>query len=182
MKMPQMTRIAPAALLALALALPASAAITSREDNLAAPRGWSAMAGMDPHAVAEMARSLPLSDQAADDQPWCDHRAEVERTLTHDFGEEKIATAARGMVLWGSELMGTWTMVLDFSPTFAIKTGPWNHSYAALVGSKECVLAIPTVDLIDKVISVGTSSGKDTDKFEAFGLARQPARPAQGAL
>ena len=113
MKMPQMTRIAPTALLALALALPASAAITSREDNLAAPRGWSAMAGMDPHAVAEMARSLPLSDQAADDQPWCDHRAEVERTLTHDFGEEKIATAARGMVLWGSELMGTWTMVLD---------------------------------------------------------------------
>ena len=113
MKMPQMTRIAPTALLALALALPASAAITSREDNLAAPRGWSAMAGMDPHAVAEMARSLPLSDQAAGDQPWCDHRAEVERTLTHDFGEEKIATAARGMVLWGSELMGTWTMVLD---------------------------------------------------------------------
>ena len=113
MNMPQMTRIAPTALLALALALPASAAITSREDNLAAPRGWSAMAGMDPHAVAEMARSLPLSDQAADDQPWCDHRAEVERTLTHDFGEEKIATAARGMVLWGSELMGTWTMVLD---------------------------------------------------------------------
>ena len=113
MNMPQMTRIAPTALLALALALPASAAITSREDNLAAPRGWSAMAGMDPHAVAEMARSLPLSDQAAGDQPWCDHRAEVERTLTHDFGEEKIATAARGMVLWGSELMGTWTMVLD---------------------------------------------------------------------
>ena len=113
MNMPQMTRIAPTALLALALALPASAAITSREDTLAAPRGWSAMAGMDPHAVAEMARSLPLSDQAADDQPWCDHRAEVERTLTHDFGEEKIATAARGMVLWGSELMGTWTMVLD---------------------------------------------------------------------
>lgn len=69
----------------------------------------------------------------------------------------------------------TWTMVLDFSPTFAIKTGPWNHSYAALAGSMECVLAIPTVDLIDKVISVGTSSGNDTDKFEAFGLARQPA-------
>ncbi len=69
----------------------------------------------------------------------------------------------------------TWTMVLDFSPTFAIKTGPWNHSYAALVGSRECVLAVPTVDQIDKIISVGTSSGKDTDKFEAFGLARQPA-------
>ncbi len=70
----------------------------------------------------------------------------------------------------------TWTMVLDFSPTFAIKTGPWNYSYSALTKSKECVLAIPTADLIDKVIGVGTSSGQDTDKFEAFGLARRPAR------
>lgn len=70
----------------------------------------------------------------------------------------------------------SWTMVLDFSPTFAIKTGPWNYSYSALTKSKECVLAVPTVDLIDKVISVGTSSGESTDKFAAFGLARTPAR------
>jgi flavin reductase (DIM6/NTAB) family NADH-FMN oxidoreductase RutF len=70
----------------------------------------------------------------------------------------------------------TWTMVLDFSATFAIKTGPWNYSYTALSDSKECVLAIPTVDLIDKVIGIGTSSGQDTDKFDAFGLARAPAR------
>ncbi|MBS1183475.1 MAG: flavin reductase [Proteobacteria bacterium] len=70
----------------------------------------------------------------------------------------------------------TWTMVLDFSPTFAIKTGPWNYSYAALSESKECVLAIPTVDLIDKVIGIGTCSGLDTDKFEALGLTRTPAR------
>jgi hypothetical protein len=94
-------------------AAPAIAAITTQADNLAAPRGWSAMAGMDPRAVAELARTLPLSDQAAGDQPWCDRHAEVERTLTHDFGEEKVATGARGMVLWGSELMGTWTMVLE---------------------------------------------------------------------
>ena len=67
----------------------------------------------DPSAVAELARTLPLSDQAAGDQPWCDRQAEVERTLSHDFGEEKVATGARGMVLWGSELMGTWTMVLE---------------------------------------------------------------------
>ena len=114
--MPQWTAILPSALLALSLALPAApaiAAITTQADNLAAPRGWSAMAGMDPRAVAELARTLPLSDQAAGDQPWCDRHAEVERTLTHDFGEEKVATGARGMVLWGSELMGTWTMVLE---------------------------------------------------------------------
>lgn len=76
----------------------------------------------------------------------------------------------------------TWTMVLDFSPTFAIKTGPWNYSYTALSKSKECVLAIPTIDLIDKVIGIGTCSGQDTDKFDAFDIARKPARNVHSPL
>jgi len=42
----------------------------------------------------------------------------------------------------------SWTMVLDFTPMFAITTGPWNYSYAALRKFRECVIAIPTVDLI----------------------------------
>lgn len=33
----------------------------------------------------------------------------------------------------------SWTMVLDFTPRFAITTGPWNHSYAALRKFRECV-------------------------------------------
>jgi len=64
----------------------------------------------------------------------------------------------------------SWTMVVDFTPQFAITTGRWNYSYAALEKSKECVISIPTVDLIDKVVGVGTCSGVDTDKFETFGL------------
>ncbi len=64
----------------------------------------------------------------------------------------------------------SWTMVLDFAPVFAITTGPWNHSYAALRKTKECVISIPTVDLIDQVVGVGTCSGVDTDKFEKYGL------------
>jgi flavin reductase (DIM6/NTAB) family NADH-FMN oxidoreductase RutF len=64
----------------------------------------------------------------------------------------------------------SWTMVVEFTPIFAITTGPWNYSYAALRKSKECVIAIPTVDLIDKVVGIGTCSGADTDKFEKFGL------------
>lgn len=64
----------------------------------------------------------------------------------------------------------SWTMVLDFKPLFAITTGPWNYSYAALRKSRECVIAIPTVDLIDQVVGVGTCSGADTDKFEKFAL------------
>jgi len=64
----------------------------------------------------------------------------------------------------------SWTMVVDFVPRFAITTGPWNYSYAALRDAKECVISIPTVDLLDKVVGGGTCSGADTDKFEKFGL------------
>lgn len=64
----------------------------------------------------------------------------------------------------------SWTMVVDFTPLFAMTTGPWNHSYAALRKSRECVIAIPTVDLIDRVVGIGTCSGADTDKFKKFGL------------
>ena len=69
----------------------------------------------------------------------------------------------------------SWTMVVDFTPEFALTTGPWNYSFAALRKSKECVIAIPTVDLLDKVVGVGTCSGADTNKFEKFELT-----PVQG--
>lgn len=64
----------------------------------------------------------------------------------------------------------SWTMVVDFTPRFAITTGPWNHSYAALRKSRECVIAIPAADLLDQAVGVGTCSGADTEKFERFGL------------
>jgi flavin reductase (DIM6/NTAB) family NADH-FMN oxidoreductase RutF len=64
----------------------------------------------------------------------------------------------------------SWTMVMDFTPVFAITTGPWNYSFAALRKTKECVISIPTVDMLDCIIGVGTCSGTDTDKFEKFML------------
>lgn len=76
----------------------------------------------------------------------------------------------------------SWTMVLDFTATFAITTGPWNYSYTALQESKECVIAIPTVDLIDTVVGVGTCSGAETDKFARFTLTRLPARHVRAPI
>jgi flavin reductase (DIM6/NTAB) family NADH-FMN oxidoreductase RutF len=69
----------------------------------------------------------------------------------------------------------SWTMVLDFTPKFAMTTGEWNYSFAALRRTKECVISIPTVDMIDEVVGIGTCSGADTDKFVRFGLT-----PVQG--
>ncbi len=76
----------------------------------------------------------------------------------------------------------TWTMVLGFSGRFALCTGPWNHSYAALETQRDCVLAIPTADMLDTVVGVGTCSGADTDKFARFGLARAPASVVKAPL
>lgn len=76
----------------------------------------------------------------------------------------------------------SWTMVVDFTPTFAITTGPWNYSYAALRRSRECVIAVPTVDLIEKVVGVGTCSGADTDKFATFGLTPVKGRHVRAPL
>jgi len=70
----------------------------------------------------------------------------------------------------------TWTMVLDFTGRIAITTGPWNHSFQALRESGECVMAIPGADMIDTVISIGTCSGADTDKFGKFDLAPKKAK------
>jgi flavin reductase (DIM6/NTAB) family NADH-FMN oxidoreductase RutF len=76
----------------------------------------------------------------------------------------------------------SWTMVLDFTPRFALTTGAWNHSFAALQTHRECVLAIPTVDLLDTVVGIGTCSGADTDKFARFGLTPLPARQIRAPL
>ncbi|TBV06895.1 flavin reductase family protein [Stutzerimonas kirkiae] len=71
----------------------------------------------------------------------------------------------------------SWTMVLDFAPRFAITTGEWNHSFTALRESGECVVAIPTVDMLDTLVGIGTCSGADTDKFSRFGLT-----PVRGSI
>jgi len=70
----------------------------------------------------------------------------------------------------------SWTMVMDFTPVFAITTGEWNHSFSSLRKNRECVIAIPTLDLLDKVVGIGTCSGRDTDKFARFKLTPVPAR------
>lgn len=76
----------------------------------------------------------------------------------------------------------SWTMVLDFSATFAVATGPWNHSFEALQATGECVIAIPTVDMLDTVVGIGTCSGADTDKFARFKLTARPAKIVKAPL
>lgn len=88
---------------------------------------------------------------------------------THDGKKNNIMTIS-------------WTMVIDFTPRFAITTGPWNYSFDALGKTKECVIAIPTVDMIDQVVGIGTCSGVDTDKFEKFMLTPKKGKYVRAPL
>jgi len=76
----------------------------------------------------------------------------------------------------------SWTMVLDFTPQFAITTGEWNYSFAALCKTRECVIAIPTIDQLDQVVGIGMCSGADTDKFAKFKLTPLPGKVVHAPL
>jgi flavin reductase (DIM6/NTAB) family NADH-FMN oxidoreductase RutF len=76
----------------------------------------------------------------------------------------------------------SWTMVVDFIPRFALTTGAWNYSFAALRKHRECVIAIPTVDMLDQVVGIGTCSGSDTDKFAKFGLTPEKGKIVKAPL
>lgn len=64
----------------------------------------------------------------------------------------------------------SWHIVLDFSGRFAIMTGSWNYSFNALMKNRECVINIPGLNLLDKVVGIGTTTGSEVDKFKEFSL------------
>lgn len=76
----------------------------------------------------------------------------------------------------------SWIAVIDFSPRFAICTGAWNYSYQALLKTKECVIAVPGVDLIDRAIEAGNFSGGDCDKFKICKFKKAPASMVSAPL
>ena len=76
----------------------------------------------------------------------------------------------------------SWTMVLDFTPRFAFMTGSWNFSYLSLIKNRECVIAIPTVELAEKTVQIGSCSGMEMNKFEKFKLTPLKAASVNAPL
>lgn len=65
----------------------------------------------------------------------------------------------------------SWHTMLEFEPpTVACVVSNRNYSFDVLKKTRECVINIPTVELAEKVVACGNSSGRDSDKFAAFGL------------
>jgi len=69
-----------------------------------------------------------------------------------------------------------WHMVLEFSPSLvACCISNANHSFELIRRSQECVINVPTTDLVNEVIGIANCSGAQVDKFKAFGLTPAPA-------
>lgn len=70
-----------------------------------------------------------------------------------------------------------WHMVMEFEPSL-IGCYIWSesHSRALMRRSRECVINLPTADLVDTVVGIGNCSGADgIDKFDRFGLTQVKA-------
>ena len=77
----------------------------------------------------------------------------------------------------------SWLTMMEFEPPLigCVVSGR-NFSFEALRKTKQCVIAIPTVELADQVVAVGNCSGRETDKFAAFGLTPLPAAEVAAPL
>lgn len=64
-----------------------------------------------------------------------------------------------------------WHMMLGFSPAL-VGCFIWdqNQSFSLIRRSKQCVINVPTFEMVNAVIGIGNSHASNTDKFAKFGL------------
>jgi len=71
-----------------------------------------------------------------------------------------------------------WHTVMEFSPSLVgCVIANNNVSFEMIRKSRECVINVPTADMVDEVVGVGNCSGDEVDKFQRFRLT-----PAAGAI
>jgi len=81
-----------------------------------------------------------------------------------------LTTARKGRA---NVMTMSWHMMVEFEPPLvACVVSNADYSFAALRATRECVLAIPPLELAPKVVEIGNCSGRDVDKFQKFGHAR----------
>jgi flavin reductase (DIM6/NTAB) family NADH-FMN oxidoreductase RutF len=77
----------------------------------------------------------------------------------------------------------SWHTMLEFEPPLiGCVISDRNFSHATLKASKQCVLAIPTVELAKQLVRCGNCSGRDVDKFKLTGLTALPAKTVDAPL
>ena len=83
-----------------------------------------------------------------------------------------LTTAHRGRY---NVMTMSWHTMLEFDPPrVGCVVSDRNHSFAALKTTRQCVIAVPTVELARQVVGCGNTSGRKIDKFARFGLTAVP--------
>jgi flavin reductase (DIM6/NTAB) family NADH-FMN oxidoreductase RutF len=70
----------------------------------------------------------------------------------------------------------SWHTMIEFEPPLVgcvISNG--NYSFDLLMATRECVINIPTVEIAEKVVGCGNTSGAEVDKFKRFCLTPKSA-------
>ena len=80
-------------------------------------------------------------------------------------------------------MAASWAMPLDFDPPkVAVVVDARSFTRELIEGSGEFVLSIPTKAIADKVLAVGSQSGREMDKFAAYSVGTSPATKVQAPL
>jgi flavin reductase (DIM6/NTAB) family NADH-FMN oxidoreductase RutF len=76
-----------------------------------------------------------------------------------------------------------WHMMMGFSPAL-VGCYIWdqNHSFELIRKSKECVINLPTTDLINEAVGIGNCSGTEVEKFSTFKLTPAAAEKVKAPL
>jgi flavin reductase (DIM6/NTAB) family NADH-FMN oxidoreductase RutF len=113
---------------------------------------------------------MTKSDFPVDEIRWFLEPGPIVLVSSHYKGKNNIMT------------MG-WHMVAETSPSL-VCCYIWteNHSREMIRKSRDCVINIPTANMIDVVVGIGNTSGRDVDKFAKFGLHADPAENVSAPL
>ena len=91
-----------------------------------------------------------------------------------------LSTAHKGRA---NVMAMSWHTMIEFEPPLVgCVVSANDFSFTALKATRQCVLNIPTHELAKKVVACGNSSGRETDKFAAFGLTPLAATQVDAPL
>jgi flavin reductase (DIM6/NTAB) family NADH-FMN oxidoreductase RutF len=91
-----------------------------------------------------------------------------------------LTTCARGRL---DVMPMSWYTMIEFEPPLVgCVISDRNHSFRAVQATGECVLNIPTSELVRAVVRCGNTSGRTVDKFRAFGLTPVAAARVRAPL
>ena len=76
-----------------------------------------------------------------------------------------------------------WAMPTSINPPLvAISIGPTRHSYKLIEETREFVVNVPTMEVVEETLFCGRRSGKNYDKFKETGLTPLPARNVKAPI